>query len=565
MKIMDKLYSSDIFKIFKDFEPSKVKLWEIVRSYNPIEFAKLLYLLENVTLNSKRTIISLRDEYINYNLPENFSDKHLIITDAPSIRLERCAFFNESDDTFWNDGSKTNNQNVKHDDDDDDFEITKLLLFIRSSNIITDDNTNNGHNLIVKNLSDLKFKVLNHNLGTTYYNKMVNYIEYLLLNDNYQNDRNELNNQHENNTSIVTKFMQFYRTMNFKQSIDNDARNFRNIVIPKPVRIFNRDLLSDKRYIVQPLYQGFHVIVYSSPNETKCYNRFGTLYSNFASTVRSKEPCTFEAIILPTDSLNHARCWRYWTFKTGFIMYVVDVFRYKQTILTSTPFKDRIKYINLIIKDQPNMFSAISKMNTWTSIEEMYINRRDLYDPIVGVVLRDPQHIIVNKYKNNVDNNNDDDGDNNFNKRPKAFYFNILYSFDILNTKIVDLNVSFSLDKIRTLHLNYEMADFKIICIAYGHCDEFIYLCTYNRSLHQFVHAATLHRSHMEYTKLTYKPEKIYVINNKTIPRGVLYLRIYFDISKKIIGYEYKHTDDRFQLSYTNPLLDDNIIESVQI
>lgn len=585
--IMTTLYGSDIFKIYKNFEPSKLKMWEIARSYNPIEFAKLLYLLENVSTTSKRSVISLSDEYINYNPPPNNDDDSkediiLKITNEPKIRLDRGVYHEGDCDIFWNDGSKHGNMPNYQDaivhnngDYDFDFGIDKLLTYIRSNNIIYSDNVMNIDDnadkcgecidmaLMPKNVSDIKFKVLNHNIGTLYYNKLLKHVEYLLFNDNFQNDRNEMNNHNEHG-SIVLRFMQFYKTMNFKQSIDNDARNFRNIVIPKPVRIFDRNLMSSQDHIVQPLYQGFHVIVYSSPSETKCYSRFGTLHANLAYSIRCQVPCTFEAVILPIDRFNNVRCWRYWPFRTGFVMYVVDVFRYEQTILTSTPFKDRIKYIDLIVKNQPDIiYSSLAaspsrKPYTWTLIEQKYINNRDLYDPIVGVVLREPNHTLVVNRESPLPSSSSPQSScvDTQNRQPKAFYFNILYSFDILNSKVIDLKPTYSLETIRMLHLNHEMADYKTICVAYGHCDSFIYLCVYNRDLHQFVHAATLQRSpHIEYTKLVYKPEKIYVINNKVIPRGILYLRVYYDISKNIIGYENKHTDDRFKIPYKNQLL----------
>lgn len=539
---MDKLYSCDIFKIYKNYEPSRHKIWEIVRSFNPIEFAQLLYLLENVTKSSKRDTISLHDAYIKY--PKIDCPNVLLkITDSPTIRLERCTFHNESSDMFWNDGTKNNNDDIK--DTTDDFDINTLLNHVRSNNILNPNDTSESElipNVTTTNLRDVRFKVLNHNIGTQCYHKFLKHIEHLLFNDNLQTDRNEHQTQQ---MSIVLKFMQFYKTMNFKQSLDNDSRNFRNLIIPQPIRIFNRDLINDPNYIIQPLYQGFHVIVYSSPHETKCYSRFGTLQPNLAYSIRCNVPCTFEAIILPIDKFGNERCWRYWTFKSGFVMYVVDVFRYKQTILTMTPFKDRAKYIKLIVDNQINMRSAMTEHHTWLSIEERYIKNQDIYDPIVGVVLRDPNHIfsVTSSITKPM-------------HQPKLFYFNILYTFDMLNQKIINLCTNYELSTIQTLHLNYEMADYKTICLAYGHCNQFIYLCTYNRNVHQFVHAAVLQRSYREYTTLNYKPESIYVVNNKIVPQGIMYIRIYYDLMKNIIGYESKNTDDRFKVMYKNPLLE---------
>nr|WDA64807.1 gp48-like protein [Oryctes rhinoceros nudivirus] len=576
-----RLYSTDIGKIFKNYEPSKLKMWEIARSFHPLDFSKLLYLLENVTVSSRRSTIALDDSLLNYNVPHDVDDADnddgddddgntntipdiLILTDTPSIRLERSAY--EMDDVFWNDNIASGRADDDDDDDDDDVDIDTLLNYIRSNNFIQQTSSDQivtssssspspsppsssfGQSTTAR---DLRFRVLNHNIGTSYYHSFVKHVEFLLFNDNFQYDRNEYNSQH---TSIVLKFMQFYKTINFKESLNNDARNFRNIIVRKPQRIYVRDDVDSDRYIVQPLYQGFHVVVYSSPTETKCYSRYGSLHANLAYSIRCSEPCTFEAIILPIDKFNNPRCWRYWTFRSGFVMYIVDVFRYKQTILTSNPFKERIKYIDLIVRNQPDILrSSIRKTHTWLSIESAYVEARDLYDPIVGVVLRDPNYIISPRNASTVAASAATSMPKAF--EPKAFYFNILYSYDILQSKIVKLDPTYPLSIVRTLHLSYEMADYKTICVAYGHCDRFIYLCTYDRNLQQFVHAARLQRSPMEYTKLLYKPDRIFVVNHKTIPRGVLYLRVYYDLSKNIIGYEQKHTDDRFNLPYTNPLL----------
>lgn len=565
-----RLYSTDIGKIFKNFEPSKLKMWEIARSFHPLDFSKLLYLLENVTVSSKRSTIALDDSLLNYHVShdaddnayyyddddddDNNTNKYtgdtLVLTDTPVIRLERSSY--EKDDIFWNDnitsGRSSNTITIDDSyDNDDDIDIDTLLNYIRSNNFIQTSDQNTTTTSCVSSARDLRFRVLNHNIGTSYYHSFVKHVESLLFNDNFQYDRNEYNSQH---TSIVLKFMQFYKTINFKESINNDARNFRNIIVRKPQRIYVRDDIDSNRYIVQPLYQGFHVIVYSSPTETKCYSRYGSLHANLAYSLRCSEPCTFEAIILPIDKLNNPRCWRYWTFRSGFVMYIVDVFRYKQIILTSNPFKERIKYIDLIVRNQPDILrSAVRKTHTWLSIESTYVEAQDLYDPIVGVVLRDPNYIISPR------NASQPQLSSTTSNPIKAFYFNILYSYDILQSKIVKLDPTYSLSIVRTLHLSYEMADYKTVCVAYGHCDRFIYLCTYDRNLQQFVHATRLQRSPMEYTKLLYKPDRIFVINNKTIPRGVLYLRVYYDLSKNIIGYEQKHTDDRFNLPYTSPLL----------
>ncbi|ATY70188.1 GrBNV gp48-like protein [Tomelloso virus] len=551
---MEKLYSSDIFKIYNNREASRAKIWEMVRSFNPVEFAKLLYLLENVSTSTNRVPVQLPDSLINY-CPEKWqNDCILELCDDRSIRLERGVYENENVDIFWNDGcglmgnqlkpqiaqqfenangcdAKTSIEKLNNADNyASDFPIDDLFSYIRCKNIIQlsnddDDDDEKG----------VAFKILNHNIGTRVYKTLLNQIENLLLNDNYQDDRNE---QRVESSSIVTKFMQFYTTMNFKQRIDNDARNFRNLILARPKRIVDRQLMSATgEYFVQPLYQGFHVIVYSTPMETKCYSRYGELQVGLGYALRCPVPCTFEAIILPIDRYGNVRCWRYWQYRSGYVIYVVDVYRYKQTILLHIPFEERLPYVDLVLRSDKSGILQNAPVDTWSNIESAYNERQDLYDPIVGVYLRQKNQTVLTL------------------ERPKAFYFNILFSFDIMKEQIVDLRNEETLDIVHRLHLNYEMADYKTICTVYGHCEKYFYLCTYNRHLQQFVHAAKLRRSPLEYFKLKYRSDAIFVVNNQIIPRGILYLRVYYDLNRKIIGYENKMSDDRFKVPFTSPLL----------
>ncbi|ATZ81551.1 GrBNV_gp48-like protein [Drosophila innubila nudivirus] len=721
------LNMSDIFTIYTNYEPSSVKIWEIVRSYDPIEFAKFLYVLENVTKSRKRLAIHINNQQlatfstinrnaqnqinhttnkriklttnsqdndfgINSNDGCSFLDNHddankneLIIKlkNFKTLRIERCIDYYTFDNEMFTrrqnyKDSNENNHNGTFDDHDD---FDQYTIFGNATN---DDNNNNGSedngniyeklnnenelfkynqnsaktsNILINmndgamvnseitifwnrnngnkftqqlnmkytqeynykntnisynlnnidsieqqnnsqdinittimnklrngnnNMSYVFEKILNHNLGTYEYSSLLSNIQYLLFNDNFQMNRNDINGK-QNNQSIVEQFLQFYKNLSFSQTVDNDPRNFHFLVIPKarqyPTVELNRWMAKENlilrrqssenknvtmvssKYIYQPYFHGLHLIVYSSPTETKCYNRFGDLYPNFAYTIRSKEPCTFEAIVLPTDAYKNTRSWRYWQYRHGWLMYIVDVYRYKQTILLSTPFEKRIAYAKYIANGV-EIHLIPEHLSTINGIYKQYKKNRDIYDSIIGVYKRNCKHILCEKTLHQSiiewDSKQNEtiasiQNQNKFIDHHRNSYslFNLLYTFDILNLEVVSLNNNCNLD---CLHMNLEMADYRVLCIGYGHTEEYIYLCRYDRRCHQFVHAATLERLSYESCTLTYKPDKIYVINNKILPQGVLYLRVYFDVNLNVIGYDTKITDGRYKLPYDNIL-----------
>ena len=56
---MSTLLVSDLLKVFDNYEPSRTRVWEIVRTIHPVHCAALLYLLENVSKSRKITTLKL--------------------------------------------------------------------------------------------------------------------------------------------------------------------------------------------------------------------------------------------------------------------------------------------------------------------------------------------------------------------------------------------------------------------------------------------------------------------------------------------------------------------------
>lgn len=526
---MSQLYISDVFKIFLNYEPSRLKVWEIVRTYDVVSFAKFLYLLENVSKSSKRSPTSLNDsdlrEFCNYNLPSKECntayDIRLCLNNTPSIRLERVENEYENSMVLFNKLNDDDNRQKKHPQD--------VTIDIIMNNIRLGLN-----DMETSHLKNIYERIIQHNLGTHYYGSFVTALQYLLFTDNLQIDRNDVETTSLRN-SIVSKYLQMYKMFEFEECNSYDPRNCRFIILQRPERFKDRNIINKNDYIIQPLYQGFHLIVYTNKHETRCYNRFGELQPNILYGIRLEVNCTFEAIVLPVDKYGVIRSWRYWPHKHSYILYITDVIRYEHTLLMETPFEERLKYTKLI--NNPLIYNVPDDLfNNWDAIETRYIDNRDVYDPIVGVILKRPQSKIT--------------------ERPLEYRFNILYCYNMLSSSVLSLrDVNIKDLNPSELHISFEMADYWTTCIVYGHNDYEFYICEYDRNLHQFVHVATLDRLPYDSEEPSYKSENIYVINNRILPKGVFYLRVYYDLSYNLVGYDTKHTDSKFNVPYENLLL----------
>jgi hypothetical protein len=596
---MAELLVEDVLKIFHRYEPSRIKVWEMVRTYNPIDFAKLLYLIENVSKISARDTIDIEPLWTVVDEASgrvtspfvNFQDKQLNIMYEPKLRLERG--YDESYDATeensivcWNKSHKVYNENVQVINYEDAIDASVERQKPTISDIINklkgvrykqkkylnnkayddddeaeEDNTYDDmenlttelmQELITKDRNLLLKALLEHNLSTKYYSFLLSNIRYLFFTENLQVDRNgglQMKTQ-----SIVYAFLFFINTLMNRQLTETDPKAFRYLLLPKNRRIMHRtealDFIANARddIVIQPLFQGFRVVMYTSPTEAKCYTRFGELHTNLTSTSRTRVPCTFEAVILPVDRLGVVRSWRYWKYKKHWVMFITDVFRYNLKILLHLKIQERLKYVDEILKDLVvDDLKIIKKIppnyNSFHSIESKYIENRDIFDPIVGIVIK-PSLLL--------------DQETNTSIQPSYEYrFDLMYAYSLLKLQVISLTpqeMHDSVHDIRDLHINFEMADYKTVCVAYAHNETQIYLCKYNRFLHQFVHAATLSRLPYDRDPLHYKPESVYVLNSKIKPLGVCYIRIYYDINKAIIGYDFKPTDCRYSLPFECPL-----------
>lgn len=509
---MAQLNASDILKLFRYLTVSRNKIWEFIRSYNPMDMATFLYLLENVSKEKNRKVIDV-DDSILYGQPIEtlFHNQHIIKIESDLvIRLERSIFITEKT-LYWNKLQPLMHCKIQH-----DVSISQIYADIINK-------------VPVKDMKSYLQQIVTHNLGTKYYFSLIKNIEHLLFHDTFHSERNEATS---GTYSIVYNFLHFYQSITQKTVINKDPRSFRFLILPPTIRTYDRNIyLVKDKYHFQPLYQGFHVVIYSTQNETKCYNRFGEICKNLVPKVRSNQSCTFEAIILPVDKYGHVRSWRYWHYRKKIIIYIVDVFMFKGQMLLRIPYSERIKYAQHV----ENINQGILQIPQYKNdIEKLYIQNKDIYDPIIGIVFRKSEGLVPTQHY--------------------EYRFNLLYAFDLLSEpKIIQLK---DCTDIRRIHLNLEMAEKKTICLAYGHNEDFIFLCHYDRAIHQFIHCAKLQRSPYEPEPLIYKSEPIFVVNSQIdYPKGLLYLRIYYNSLTQVLGYDRKITDNRFNITYNNDLL----------
>lgn len=539
---MTSLYASDVLKIFRFFEPSRQKLWEIVRMYNPIDFARLLYLLENIAKTDKRPAITLEDDALiaicSYPCHDddktcNYMDFRLKVAENPDLLVERVT--TKFDYYYAPICQPEDDHRIYH---SFDISIEQLMENIRST-------TNHLDNTIKTMNCDVRItehcltaeifqKIIYHNLGTRQYSRFLTNIQHLLYNEHLQTNRNDINTTSSVlNKSIVSKYFHFYRMMHFL-NLTIDSRQFRNLILPKAKRIYTTERLQMCDYIAQPLYQGFHCIVYATPTETKFYNRYGELLPNLGYNLRIETNCTFEAIILPVDRENVVRSWRYWTNRNSYVIYCTDIFRYENQILDHMTFEERLPLMEQIKGTQIRHIPA-KLYNDWTRIEKRASNTLDMFEPIVGIVFK------LRSAK--------------LNAQHLEYRFSVNICYDLLDDRIVRM------DSLKNQNINrsavamsLEMSAFRTVCLVYGHDTESLYMCEYDRQRHQFVHCAILKRIPDELTDLNYRTTSLFVLHAKIKPQGLLYLRVYYDRNYSIIGYEQKITNCQFDVPYCNEL-----------
>lgn len=493
------IYLSDVFKIFHNYEHSKLRLFEIIRIFHPHHIAALIYLIENI--KKSKSI----EPYIpkNLNLHVELKNEKLNFTDKTTFNLNRC---NVLTNIFPSVCSKK---------DCNELTILEFIKLFKTKDY--------------KTTFDFYSKILLNNLCTDLYNSLIQNIT-IQFPDFMQNDRNEFE---KNNTPLVQKFLDYYKIISNESNLISNLnpRNFRYIFRKKNIQILQKPL-NIKNYVLQPLYQGFSLVIYTTKNYTRAYNRYGELVKSWLYDEFFNIDATFEIILLPTNAKNVLKSWRYWEYKNDYKIIVVDVFRIENQMFTHLPFSERSKQIPLI--KGKNVIDH-SELNTIEKIEDEYHKNVNLYNSIVGIM-----------FKKKI---------NTCEKQSKAFYFNLNFYYDFLKDKHCKFDGSVSIlpNQLHySMHIKYEMADYRTVCIVYGDDDEYFYVCSFDYNVLQFKHVGMIPKLKCDCKKYKYYTVNLYIINSQVNIKGVIYLRVYFNrlthSENKIVGYELKKTTSMYDI-----------------
>lgn len=493
------IYLSDVFKIFHNYEHSKLRLFEIIRIFHPHHIAALIYLIENI--KKSKTV----EPYIpkNLNLYLEIMDKKLDFTNKTTFSLSRCTVLTN---IFPNIEFKKNSNELTI--------LEFIKLFKRKD---------------YKNNIDFYSKLLLNNLCTDLYNSLIQNIT-VQFPDYMQNDRNEFE---KNNTPLVQKFLDYYKIISNEsyQNINLNPRNFRFMFRRKNKQIYQKPT-NIEQYILQPIYQGFSLVIYTTKRYTRAFNRYGELIKSWLYDEPFDIDATFEIILLPTNTKDKTKSWHYWDHKNGYKIIVVDVFRIENQMFTHLPFSERSKQIPFI---QGKNVVSYNNLDTIEKIEDEYTKNINLFNPIVGIMFK--------KKTNTIE------------KPSKSWYFNLNFYYDFLSNKHhkFDGNVSILPNQLNySIYIKNEMADYRTVCIIYSDDDNFFYICSFDYNVLQFNHVGVIPKLKHDNKKYKYSSTNLYVTNEKSVIKGIMYMRVYFNrmsnCENKIVGYEFKKTTSMYDV-----------------
>lgn len=504
------LTTLDLLLLHNDFEPSKIRLWEFVRRFNPLHVSAYLYMLENVTRTVKaEPIMPDLESLVQDNMLNR--DIRLRPMPRPHLNLARGEYDGQSGyATSVGILSRYGEHVGGADSTVNTLEILALLKQQRQDTVPE---------------SDRLLRIALHNIGTKHYAMLRRYLEHLLFSDNLQEERENP----QSTRSVVLNYLRYYKMFALRERQVIDPRKFRYFIVPRPSRVYDRPPTDN---LCQSFYCGMHVVVNSSSaHEIRCFNRHGELMHMLTHRDKFNHSATFEAVLLPIDDRGRLRSWHYWDYRSGYRLIITDIYRFENQLLTDVPFVERLKYRDRL----RGPYSQLAEIRSWA---DATAESRDdtLYSYVSGIMVRDR-----NAFPN---------------EPPQAYKFPIRCAFDLYNQRLVDLttaNVNAQRDY--AYHFMLETAENRTICLMYAHTDSEFYMCEYNDMIHQFEHACTLQRMPYDVKSPVYRgSENILVLNAKSRPMGVCYIRVYYDRHGDVYGYEAKLTVSKYDMPLVNRL-----------
>lgn len=485
----------DVFNLFHLYEPSNVKIYEIFKTYHPNYIAALIYLLENIKGNKKLEVYEPKSVEETIQLIEQKTTVEYKICKRPTFTL-----------------SQAENVNLKVRNIDSHKKVSgaiNLIDFIHLYKTTPYENLPNN------------CKILLHNLGTTQYKRFCINVASMML-EHSQTNRNEFIRIDE---KLEEKFLQYYKYFNYDNILKEipSSYNFCNIIRPPNQRLYDKmpeELIEN--YFIQPFYKGFRVVINVNNGVVQCFNRYGKIIQKFLYGLKlDNKHVTFEAVVLSFDGIK-PRAWTHWSYRKKFIVIITDIFRLNEKMLLKLAYSERMKYLHKITG------TNVEHVSNFPDVNKIYnLNMAlDFFNPIVGVVYKA-------KYKNCAESHIE-------------YKFPMVHYFDYFSNSIKHFDGSVSLMENKmnqNVYINFEMSHYKTVCLVYSNDDKYLYVCKFIE--YHFVFVGKIERLLTDTGELNYENCSLYVLNSPVKPKGVIYLRVYYNCDcgvKEIIGYNFKKT-----------------------
>lgn len=542
----------DVTLLFENFQSSKCKLWESVRSYNPIHVAALLYILENLVLNRDCESVELHDLRV-MNAHITPVDFHLSEQTA-KLNTLRPTNANDRSCAFNVDGRERQASRIIEFNGVEmiDAKFTNMLELL---DLLNDEKRMNqlsepGHGS--EQQLDMANRIISrtvlYNATTSEWRRFIYHLVYQLFPDNLQIARyDNVSNVSMTASSIVNKYLTFYKNLTQPNTFDTiNSMDLKYMIIPKPVACSREKIYTIDDCIIQPYYHGFYIVVNSSDTSIRVYNRWSEriiVSSHIQRTIRESLNglnCTLTAILLPKDASGNLRSWRYWPYRASCDIIIVDILRYKSKNLVALPLVERLSYLDNV--RTVKSIKIIDSTKHVVDYEKQYSECDvDLYSAIIGVVAK-PKYSRLSS-KNNI-----------------VYRFPLKYTFDLMTNRVVSAVMDATITTTghpsrRRLFFNPELAQYQTTVMIYNHDPEWFYACRYSINHHQFEHWCRFRRYDYDIdnedddtTKYAVS-ERIMVLNSPLpLTRGVFYLRVYYNDDCEYLGYDRKFTASRYDI-----------------
>lgn len=533
----------DITLMFENFQSSRCKLWEIIRSYNPIHVAALLYILENTVLNRKCESVELRDlrvmnshkTPVDFHLSEQTTKLNIM---RPTNANDRSCVFNvDQQQQRPTRVIEFNGINMKDLKFTNVLELLELLKDGKRMNLLSEPLNQNEYQLDMANR--VISRTVLYNTTTPEWRNFLRCMIYQLFPDNLQIARyDNVSNMSMTASSIVNKYLTYYKMITQPDTFDTiNSMDLKYMIIPKPVVCSRERMYSMDDHVIQPYYHGFYIIVNSSDTSIRVYNRWSEhiiVSSHIQKDIRESVNglnCSLIAVLLPKDARGNLRSWRYWPYRTSCDVIIIDILRYKSKNLVTLPLVERLKYLeNVRVAKSIKIIDSTKHIDDY---EKQYNECDvDLYSAMIGVVAK-PKYSRLST------------------KESFVYRFPVKYTFDLITNCVVPAITDDAPNTPkRRLFFNPELAQYQTTVMIYNHDSKWFYACRYSINHHQFEHWGRFQRYDHDNENIKYViSERIMVLNSPLpLTRGVFYLRVYYNDDCEYLGYDRKFTASRYDV-----------------